>query len=166
MEGSRFDGWAKVVAAGATSRRRLPRLAAGAGLAVVLGGAAPVAASRCRANGKPCLTSGVTSCCSGRCAPFGSRGLGRCAARLAAKGCTIRDNSCAARAGSSGVPCPQESGGRCFLLRNGLPFCATQATCFQCATDDDCNAHFRRFGGRCIHCESCGHQNDRFCVFA
>ena len=164
MDGSRFDGWTKAVAVGISSRRRLTKLAAGAGLAVFFGGAAP-AAARCRAAGKPCLTTGDTSCCSGQCRPFGSRGLGRCQARPAAKGCTIRDNSCAARAGSFGIPCPRETSGRCFLLRNGLPFCATQAACFHCTTNDDCNRHFRRSGGRCIHCESCGHHDDRFCIF-
>jgi hypothetical protein len=165
VDGIQFDGWAKTIAAGRTSRQGLLRLAAGAGLAAMLGAAKPAAARRCQRNGSPCFIGGTRNCCSGRCHPFGIRGLGRCRARPVAKGCTIRDDSCAPYGGSSGVPCPQNANGRCFILSNGLPFCATHSNCYNCSSDDDCNRRFRRTRGHCIACESCSRDRGRFCVF-
>ncbi len=169
MDGSRFDTWTRVMASGRTSRQRLFRLAAAAGLAAVLGAAMPsgrlAAARRCRRNGKPCLVGDTDRCCSGYCQPTG-RHLGRCRDRPAAKGCTVHDNSCAPRNGSSGLPCPKTHNGRCFILRSGLPYCATDAHCFNCSTNDDCNRHFRRTGGHSVDCNSCTRDNRRLCVFA
>lgn len=164
MDGSRFDGWAKAIGSGRASRHALLRLVAGAGVAAVLGAAEPAAARSCRRNGRPCLPVSTGNCCSGYCERTG-RMVGRCRARAAAKGCTIRDNSCSSRNGSQGVACRDNANGRCFLLRNGRPFCATQAACFNCSTNDDCNRRFRRTDGRCTTCDSCTRDRRGFCIF-
>lgn len=165
MDNIRFDGLARTVATWRISRQSLVRGAAGAGLAAILGGAGREAAARsCRRNGRVCLPVGTGSCCSGLCELVGRR-VGRCRARPAAQGCSIRDDSCAPRTGSQGVPCPRNANGRCFILRNGRPLCATRVNCFNCSTHDDCNREFRRSNGRCAECDSCSRHNGRVCLF-
>lgn len=126
MDEFRFDRLAKSIANGRTSRQGLLRLALGAGVAATLPGAVSAqveAEKRCRENGTSCIPSGTGDCCSGTCRRLSS-GVGRCEATKDAAGCTVRDNSCAPRSGSNGVPCPRDSRGRCFILDTGKPFCA------------------------------------------
>jgi hypothetical protein len=165
MDGIRFDGWAKRLATGRTSRQGLLRLAAGGSLITVLGGAEATAAPRrCRGNNKPCIITN-NDCCSGFCKRIGGGTAGRCRGRAIAKGCTVRDNSCAPRSGDDGEPCPRNRNGRCFIERNGQPICATDGGCFNCSNDADCNRRFDRQGGQCIRCGVCDRTGRRACIF-
>jgi hypothetical protein len=164
MDGIRFDGWARTVASRRTSRQGLLRLAAGTGLAAVLGTPDTAAARRrCRGNNKPCTVTN-NDCCSGVCRRIGTSIVGRCRGRAEAKGCTVRDNSCAPRS-SGGVPCPQNRNGLCFIQPNGLPLCVTAGGCFNCSSDADCNRRFDRQGGQCIRCGNCDRTGRRACIF-
>jgi hypothetical protein len=169
MDSNRFDGLTRQIATAATSRQRLLRLAAGAGLATAFGLTTeePAAAQnrrQCRRNGSPCIPGNRNrgNCCSGSCRRLGASPVGRCRPRPAAKGCTIRDDSC-----DDSVTCPQDSDGRCFTLNNGLPFCATRAYCFRCRDNDHCNRRFNRSGGRCLdNCSECSRRGSKVCIFA
>lgn len=169
MDGSRFDTWTKRMASSRTSRQGLLRLAAGAGLAAVLGDAAAsaapeAAARRCRPNGRPCVIND-NDCCSGFCKRTGSGTAGQCRNSPAAQGCQVRDNSCAPRSGSDGTRCPGNRNGRCFIQPNGIPLCSTAGGCFNCDSAEDCNRRFDRQGGICINCGNCENTGRRACIF-
>lgn len=170
MDSNRFDGLTKRMATATTSRQGLLKLAAGAGLATALGltvvepAEAQNRRRQCRRNGSPCIPGNRNrgNCCSGRCKRLGASPVGRCRPRPAAKGCTIRDDSC-----DDSVTCPQESDGQCFTLKNGLPFCATRVHCFRCRDNEHCNRRFNRSGGRCLdNCDECSRRGKKVCIFA
>jgi hypothetical protein len=167
VDGFRFDRWTKMFAREQTSRQGLLRLAAGSGLAAVLGAAEPTVAQdrRCRRNNRPCIITS-NDCCSGFCKRTGTGTVGRCRGRAEAKGCTTRDNSCAPRSGDDGVACPRNRNGRCFIQPNGLPLCVTDGGCFNCDSDADCDRRFDRQGGQCIRCGNCERTGRRACLFA
>jgi len=111
----------------------------------------------CRKNGKACDDDKKNGdCCSGTCRK------GKCRATPGAAGCTVRQDSCK----EGQLPCPNNPSGFCVVLDNGKPFCAAEAGCADCGSDDRCAVLSGGIPGKCIKtCPLCVDTTNRACVY-